>query len=332
MSAIHNEIDLDADGRHVGYLRLPYSVHRSAYGWIPIPIASVRNGEGPVVLLMGGNHGDEYEGQVLVSSLIREIEPQWVRGQLIFLPMANFPAAAAGLRTSPLDGGNLNRSFPGDSQGTPTAVIADYIEHTLLARAQYLIDLHSGGSSLLYDGANMLAIEPRDPEEEQRLKALLTAFGLPRAFLHPPNPVHAATAARRQGAISILTELGGGGTVQANLLRDARHGLLNLLGFIGLLSGPLVPDGPPGQTRFFKVSGSRHYVYAYERGVYEPLAELGDLVVAGQPAARIHFPDTPLREPVTSFFAGAGQVVCKRAPAAVEHGDCLFHLAEPIQR
>ncbi|MFM0220919.1 succinylglutamate desuccinylase/aspartoacylase family protein [Paraburkholderia dipogonis] len=330
MSTLHNEIDLDADGRHVGYLRLPHSVHRSAYGWIPIPIASVRNGDGPVVLLMGGNHGDEYEGQVLVSSLIREIEPQWVRGQLIFLPMANFPAAAAGLRTSPLDGGNLNRSFPGDPQGAPTAAIADYIEHTLLARAQYLIDLHSGGSSLLYHGANMLAIEPRDPGEDERLKALLAAFGLPRAFLHRPNPVHAASAARRQGAISILTELGGGGTVQASLLRDARRGLLNLLAYIGVLSGPLVPDGPPAQTRFFTVSGSRHYVYAYDRGVYEPLVELGDQVVAGQPAARIHFPDTPLREPVTAFFASAGEVVCKRVPAAVERGDCLFHLAEPV--
>lgn len=332
MSSIHNEIDLDADGRHVGYLRLPHSVHRSAYGWIPIPIASVRNGDGPVVLLMAGNHGDEYEGQVLVSSLIREIEPQWVQGQLIFLPMANFPAAAAGLRTSPLDGGNLNRSFPGDPQGTPTAAIADYIEHTLLARAQYLVDLHSGGSSLLYDGANMLAIEPRNAGEEERLKALLSAFGLPRAFLHRPNPVHAASAARRQGAISILTELGGGGTVQASLLRDARRGLLHLLSFIGLLSGPLVPDGPPAQTRFYTVSGSRHYVYAYDRGVYEPLVELGDQVVVGQPAARIHFPDTPLREPVTTYFSGAGQVVCKRVPAAVERGDCLFHLAEPVDK
>jgi predicted deacylase len=330
MTSIRNEIDLDADGRHVGYLRLPHSVHRSAYGWIPVPIASIRNGDGPVVLLMGGNHGDEYEGQVLVSSLIREIEPQWVRGQLIFLPMANFPAAAAGSRTSPLDGGNLNRSFPGDAQGTPTAAIADYIEHTLLARADYLIDLHSGGSSLLYDGANMLAIEPRDAEEEKRLKALLTAFGLPRAFLHPENPLHSATAARRQGALSIVAELGGGGTVQAGLLRDARQGLLNLLGVIGVLSGPLVPDGPPAQTRFFKVSIARHYVYAYDRGVYEPLVELGDTVVAGQPAARIHFPDTPLREPVTTYFAEAGTVVCKRVPAAVERGDCLFHLAEPV--
>jgi uncharacterized protein len=30
VTAIHKEIDLDADGRRVGYLRLPHSVHRSA--------------------------------------------------------------------------------------------------------------------------------------------------------------------------------------------------------------------------------------------------------------------------------------------------------------
>ena len=326
---IRSEIDLDSNGKHTGYLRLPHSVHRSAYGWIPIPIASVRNGDGPVVLIMAGNHGDEYEGQVIVSQLIREIEPHMLSGQLILLPMANFPAAEAGLRTSPLDGGNLNRTFPGNPAGTPTELIADYIEHTLLARADYLVDLHSGGSSLLYHGANMLAIEPRDAEEDARLRALLAAFGLPNAFLHPENPVHAATAARRQGAISILTELGGGGVVQAKLLREGRQGLLHLLGFIGLLHGALVPDSAPAATRFMRVSGSRHYVYAYDRGLYEPLVELGEQVVEGQAAARIHFPETPLREPVTLHFTGAGEVVCKRVPALVQRGDCLYHLAEP---
>ncbi|MCA3844223.1 MAG: succinylglutamate desuccinylase/aspartoacylase family protein, partial [Burkholderia sp.] len=102
---IHCEIDLDAQGKHAGYLRLPHSVHRSAYGWLPIPIASIRNGDGPVALVMAGNHGDEYEGQIIVSQLMREIEPEMVSGQLILLPMANFPAADAGLRVSPLDEG-----------------------------------------------------------------------------------------------------------------------------------------------------------------------------------------------------------------------------------
>lgn len=325
---IRSEIDLDADGKHVGYLRLPHSVHRSAYGWIPIPIASIRNGSGPVVLVSAGNHGDEYEGQIIVSKLIREIDPEMVRGQLILLPMANFPAAEAGTRTSPVDDGNLNRLFPGDPTGSPTEVIADYIENTLLARSQYLVDLHSGGSSLMYDGGNMLALEPRNPEEETRVRALLAAFGLPRAYVHAPNSVNISAAARRQGAISILTELGGGGTSDAGLIRDGYHGLLHFLNFIELLNGPLVPESAPAKTRFLRVEGPHHYVYSHDNGVYEPLIELGARVTKGQPAARIHFPDTPLREPITLYFEGQGEVVCKRMQAAVRRGDCLFQLAD----
>jgi hypothetical protein len=34
---------------------------------LPIPIVSIRNGAGPVVLVMAGNHGDEYEGQIVAS-------------------------------------------------------------------------------------------------------------------------------------------------------------------------------------------------------------------------------------------------------------------------
>src|SRR6476646_5672842 len=101
-SRLSPEIDLDRDGKQVGFLRLPHSVHRSAYGWIPIPIACIRNGDGPRVLLMAGNHGDEYEGQIAFAKLLRELEASDVRGRIIFLTSANFPAANAGMRTSPI--------------------------------------------------------------------------------------------------------------------------------------------------------------------------------------------------------------------------------------
>src|SRR5882762_3103103 len=127
-SRLTAEIDFDRDGKQHGFIRLPYSVHRSAYGWIPIPVACIKNGDGPRVLLMAGNHGDEYEGQVALGKLIRSLGAEEVRGRIIMLPSANFPAAMAGMRTSPLDEGNLNRSFPGDPYGGPTAQIADYIE------------------------------------------------------------------------------------------------------------------------------------------------------------------------------------------------------------
>ncbi|MEM7223134.1 MAG: succinylglutamate desuccinylase/aspartoacylase family protein [Pseudomonadota bacterium] len=326
---ISAEIDFNAEGKQLGYLRLPYSVHRSAYGWLPMPIAQVRRGTGPKVLVMAGNHGDEYEGQVLISRLIQEVEPDMVSGQLILLPMANFPAAEAGLRTSPLDQGNLNRSFPGQPQGTPTQIIAHYIETVLLAGADYLLDLHSGGSSLLYL-PSALASDGETPAEKERVRELLDAFGLPNALIHEWNePGYFSTSAvRRQGGIGITTELGGAGMITPEILALAEHGVRHLLGNMGVLRGPLVPEAPPGEVRLLEVDNATHYLYASEPGLFEPLVELGERVAAGQPGARIHFPETPGKAPVTEHFEGSGIVVCKRVPAKSRRGDCLFHLAD----
>jgi predicted deacylase len=49
-------------------------------------------------------------------------------------------------------------------------------------------------------------------------------------------------------------------------------------------------------------------------------------VRAGQPAARIHAPETPWRAAVEVAFARDGIVLCKRIPGRTERGDCLFHL------
>jgi predicted deacylase len=80
-SRLTAEIDFNRNGKQHGFIRLPYSVHRSAYGWIPIPVACIKNDAGPRILLMAGNHGDEYEGQVALGKLIRDLEPDEVSGR-----------------------------------------------------------------------------------------------------------------------------------------------------------------------------------------------------------------------------------------------------------
>ena len=62
-------------------------------------------------MLTAGVHGDEYEGQVTLTKLVKEITPDQVNGQIIIVPMTNFPAAKAGLKTSPID----DLSFPTDT-------------------------------------------------------------------------------------------------------------------------------------------------------------------------------------------------------------------------
>ena len=326
MSRLTADIDLMADGKATGFVRVPHSVHRSAYGWIPIPIVRIKNGDGPDVLMQAGNHGDEWEGQIGLGNLIRSIEPKDIKGRLVILPSANFPAAMAGQRTSPIDDGNLNRSFPGNADGTITEQIAYFIEHTLLPTFDYSFDFHSGGSSLTYI-PSALAARQGDPERMQKIVGMLKAFGAPVSYLAatPQGGGRTFTSASyRQGVISMGTELGGGGLVTPHSLKVTQDGMRRVLAHIGLLQGP-VPAPTP--TRLTEIGGDDYYVYATDGGLFEPLVELGDEVKAGQPAARIHFHHTPWREPETVPFKRAGLVLCKRVPARCERGDCLFHLA-----
>ena len=144
----------------------------------PIPIAVIANAEGPTVLLMAGNHGDEYEGQIALGNLIREVNAEDVKGRLIVLPSANLPAARSGLRVSPLDNANLNRCFPPNAELGPTHEIADYLEQVLMPKADIFVDLHSGGSSLDYlpfVAASMTG----DASADRRAWELMRAFGGP---------------------------------------------------------------------------------------------------------------------------------------------------------
>lgn len=325
-SRISSEVDFDRAGKQQGFLRLPHSVHRSAYGWIPIPVVCIKNGEGPRVLLMAGNHGDEYEGQVALAKLVKELGPKDVRGRLIVLPMANFPAARAGSRTSPIDGGNLNRTFPGAPDGTVTQIIAHYIECVLLPRCDYVFDFHSGGSSLMLM-VSVLIKKSSDDKRTRRSIEIMRAFGAPISYLDLKDSSGTMSAAAlRQGVIHIGTELGGAGTVTPAALAVVEAGVRRVLKHVGMLSKDY-RVAKPGPTRLVAVGGADYYVYAADDGLFEPYLELGDPVKRGQPAGAVHFAETPWREPAIARFRHDGFVLCKRVGGRVERGDCLFHLA-----
>ncbi len=327
-SRIAPEVDFDREGKQQGFLRIPHSVHRSAYGWLPMPVVSVRNGEGPRVLLMAGNHGDEYEGQVTLSRLARTLSADAVRGHLIILTMSNYPAAKAGTRTSPIDGGNLNRSFPGNPDGGVTEVIAHMIEQELMSQVDLVIDMHSGGSSLMYLPSTQAMLDA-DGRLDPREREIIEAWGAPwnHVIAGSTEDNHSSGGAHRQGALFISGEFAGSGTVTPNALRICEQGLSRALHAYGSLAE--LPDGvgAPETPRYLEIKPGEHYVYASEDGLYEPLVELGDMVRAGDPAGAIHFPETPWREPVVEHFESEGVVVCKRVPGRSERGDCLFHLA-----
>lgn len=325
-SRVLPDIDLDVPGKRHGALRLFHSVHRSAYGFIPIPVGVIVGSEGPTALLVAGNHGDEWEGQIALSELFQELQPEQVRGRIIMVPALNLPASLASTRTSPLDGGNLNRLFPGRVDGSVTEEIAHYVATELIPRASLVCDLHSGGSSLMYLPCALARQHP-DTGRLADVVAALRAFGAPHAYLQGRAEGQGGlrtlgAVAEEHGAISIATELGGAGTVTPAALAIARRGLRSLLAHAGILAGM----APASATRIVSVSHADDWTYAPEPGVFEPLALPGDEVATGQPAARLHTPETPWKPPVTISFARAGLVLCRRQPGRAERGDCLFGL------
>jgi predicted deacylase len=321
-------LDFERDGRQIGHLQLPHSSNTSAYGWIGVPIAAIRNGSGPTLYLEAGNHGDEYEGQIVLARLIRELDPGAIRGRLIILPAANLPAALAGQRCSPIDGGNLNRSFPGDPDGGPTAAIAHFIESVLLPICDAALDLHSGGRTLEYVPSALVRDRGAgDPLLAAKLGAL-EAFRAPIGYLVDEGREDRTllAACDRTGVIGVGTELGGAGTVSRRALEVARRGLRNMLAHFGLIESEPA-DATGARSRLMRVGGPEYYLYAPAHGLFEPAFELGDEVGAGQSAGFIHAIDDPAVPPLEVAFRGAGTVICKRPIPQVERGDCLAHLA-----
>ena len=58
---LFSSINLDASGKQQGYLQVPYSHNLGGWANVVIPMTVISNGAGPTVLVLGGNHGDEYQ-------------------------------------------------------------------------------------------------------------------------------------------------------------------------------------------------------------------------------------------------------------------------------
>ncbi len=332
MSLVSSEVDFSAQGKHSGYIRLAHSISRSAYGWIPVPVVSIKHGQGPKIVVMAGNHGDEYEGQIIVQKLIASIEAADIEGQLILLPMANFPAAQAGMRTSPLDQINMNRVFPGDPQGTTTAVMANFIETVVLAGADYFVDIHSGGQSLEYLPLAMANVEG-DAAHQKRLKLMLESLALPHTLLFgdDDNGWYATSGAYRQGACAVTVELGGGGRVNRRYREKFQSSLLRLFASVGLCNDSAEHNllkQASAVTQYVE-SSAEQQIFAYTNGLFEPQVTLGAQVKKGQLLACIYHPETPLAEATKVFSSSDGIVICQRAMAPTQRGDCLFELVSP---
>lgn len=311
-------IPFDEDGTHHGFLKLPYSRDDSAWGSVMIPITVVANGQGPTALLTGGNHGDEYEGPIALQDLAASLRPDDIKGRVIILPMMNLPAFSKGLRCSPIDGNNMNRSFPGRPDGTVTQKICHYIATELVPMADIVLDFHSGGRTL--DFLPFAAAHVLDNKTQERdCMAAMQAFNAPYSvrMLEIDNVGMFDTEVEVQGKVFVTTELGGAGTSTARSVAIAKKGIRNLLIHAGILSGTMELS----ETIQLDMPDESCFVFAETAGLIEYLVDLGDVVSESQPIARVWPSDRTGQQPETLAAKREGILTARHVPGLIKMGD-----------
>lgn len=327
-SPVSATVGFDTPGVSHGFLRLPWSRDDAAWGSVLTPITVVVGAPGPTALLTGANHGDEYEGPIALFDLAATIRAEDVTGRIIIVPAMNHPAFVAGTRTSPIDKGNLNRSFPGAPDGTVTQKIADYFQRVLLPMADVVLDFHSGGKTLdflPYAAAHVLS----DKRQQAAAFDLVRAFGAPWSvsMLEIDAVGMYDTAAEDMGKVFVTTELGGGGTASARTAGIAKRGLRNLLIAAGVLRGQVTAQ----PTQWLDMPDGDCFTFAEDGGLIEFLVDLGDAVAKGQPVARI-FPVTRTGvAPVTVSAGRDGLLLARHFPGLVKPGDCVAVIGVEVE-
>ncbi len=289
-------LDLESRGRRDYFVALE---HDSIWGDHLIPLTvmvgpEAREGRGLVVF--GSNHGNEYEGPMVISRLMRELKTADVIGRIILIPILNPAAFRAGTRDSSLDDRvNLNRAFV-DGAGVAHALkgithrIAAFVRQSIWPHVHVVIDLHAGGDVARF--VPLTSFHPvADPEQSRAIEETARWFGTPLVIAYQnETPGLLPSEAERLGKIAVGAELGFGAAVSAEGVRYGLQGVRAAAIRHNLLRGEVAKFGhhAAGTQRRASMVDRACFTPAPFAGHYEPLLECGAEVAAGDTVGLLH--------------------------------------------
>ena len=295
--------------------RLELPVARLVTGtWLALPVA-VLNGRapGPRLWLSATIHGDELNGMEIIRRVLRDLDPESLRGTVIAVPVVNVFGFVEQNRYLP-DRRDLNRSFPGSAKGSLAARLAHLFVKEVVEKCQYGLDFHTGSQHR----ENLPQI--RTNLEHPETRRLAEAFGAPFIYQSPPIRGTLRSAARRRGVHYLLYEGGEPLRFNDDAIACGVRGTLRVLAALDMWASEI--DDLP---RPFEASSSR-WLRASRSGILHLDVALGDLVEKGQVLGHIG---------VDFFSAKARPVKAPHDALVIAHtnnplvnqGDALIHLA-----
>jgi len=258
---------------------------------------------------------------VAVRQFVRELDPALMRGTIV-VSLQSSPVAFQQRMAfvNPLDGENLNRSFPGDPQGGPTARLAAWLWENLLARADYYVDCHCGDLPEALDPFTGASPGP-DGVLDERARAMADCFDVPRLIV---DPLEGSTirAAAMAGIPAVLIEVGGEGRWSQEEADVQRNGLRRIAAQAGIL--PAEAGARPRLPLFENAAD----VLSERAGLWYPELAPGTLVAEGTRLGRL---EDPLGEVVQEILApAAGVLVFGLGSLAAVQGSLLAFIARPV--
>ncbi len=252
---------------------LRIAVPAGADGETFIPVTVLHGTKpGKVLAVVAGVHGFEFASILAAERLAERVDPDQLAGTLVLVRVANIPGfEGRSPNVNPVDRKNLNRVFPGDPKGSQTQRIADLIAREVVARSDFLMDVHSGDGAEFLDAFVGAYGGPLATDFPLALK-VARGFGFPNIVRYAMNTqaqIDSGRSLNRQGVAmgkpTILVEIGQNGSRDESHVAAIVAGVENALSILGMSSVPM--RDAAGPARLFEGSLG---VKASHSGVYHP--------------------------------------------------------------
>lgn len=280
---------------------------------------------GPRLLLAALLHGTELTGAEVIRRVINHVDPATLRGQIVAVPMANPLAYLAHAQTTPRDGLNMNRVFPGQSSGSITQRMAHAIYTQCVRAADAVIDFHTNS----YPAVHWVIAKTAGDALGKRTEALAAAFGLTlgrysrvRERQLVGTLVDAALDLNIPG---ILVELTAHTMLLPAPIAVGVRGTLNVMKALQMLPG--APEPQQGILIVPEGFTTNNRIRANGGGLVHRLKEPGQQVSSGEVVAEIRTPLGEITEQVRSPVSGFVLSFPRYHNQAVMTGDHVVFIA-----
>jgi len=297
-------------------LRFPYggeTSFESAYLDAPVFVARGSR-HGPSLCITAGIHGDEINGTEIARRAFSWIDPKELSGTVIVFPMVNAAGVRSGNRYMQ-DRRDLNREFPGRSNGSVTSIVAHTLFTEIRRNCQYLIDLHTGSFSR--SNHPQIRVTAKDPVALE----LAIHFGLGIVVISEGPNGSIRREAGDFGIPAIIYEAGEPSRFDLDQIAAGVQGIESVMAHLEMIEGGKQFEVPESRI-YTKTTWVRVPVGA--GGYFFPTVELGQAVTTGDRLGTII---DPLTDRYTAVVASeSGEVIGLAVAQIVLSGYALVHL------